>query len=116
MFNIVKQLPDNGGELFLGANCEWSGNRKDAMSYASLDSAVSVTEQLHNQSGVIAVRPMNVKTHILIGTHSDDTMAVLCHWHHPPTEAEVAEMIDTALDEGYVFYYVAEAGAPVKLP
>lgn len=41
---------------------------------------------------------VDYKTHVLIGVRADDTMAVLCHWHHLPKQAEVAEMTKTARD------------------
>lgn len=48
-------------------------------------------------------RPVDYKTHILIGVRADGVMTVICDWAHVPTQAEVQEEIDGARD-GYVAY------------
>lgn len=48
-------------------------------------------------------RPIDYKTHILIGVRANGVMTVICDWPHVPTQAEVQEEIDGARD-GYVTF------------
>lgn len=42
--------------------------------------------------------PTDVPAFSLISLYRDDTMRVICHWHHQPTEDEIGDMI-RSLDE-----------------
>ncbi len=48
-------------------------------------------------------RPMDYKTHILIGVRANGTMSVICHWPNVPRQAEVEQKIE-ATREPYVSF------------
>jgi hypothetical protein len=48
-------------------------------------------------------RPVDYKTHILLGVRADGTMTVIRDWPHVPTQREVQEQIDAARN-GYVAF------------
>lgn len=35
----------------------------------------------------------------LLSLYHDDTMRVICHWHHMPTESEIADMIRSLTEQ-----------------
>jgi hypothetical protein len=48
-------------------------------------------------------RPVDYKTHILIGVRANGVMTVICDWPHVPTQADVQEEMEGARD-GYVAF------------
>jgi hypothetical protein len=48
-------------------------------------------------------RPIDYKTHILVGVRADGAMTVIGDWPHVPRQAEVQRQIDAARN-GYVCF------------
>jgi hypothetical protein len=41
-----------------------------------------------------------MNTWILVLVYDDDTMTVICHWHHMPSLEEIREMKETCPEKG----------------
>ena len=41
-------------------------------------------------------RPIDYRTHVLVGVHADGVMTIIEDWTHVPTQADVQEAIDGA--------------------
>jgi hypothetical protein len=46
------------------------------------------------RGGSNGVRPIDYKTHILIGVRANGLMSVICHWPYVPRQAEVEQKIE----------------------
>ena len=50
------------------------------------------------RGGASDIRPIDYKTHILIGIRANGMMSVICHWPHVPRQAEVQQKIEATRD------------------
>jgi hypothetical protein len=50
------------------------------------------------RGGTNGIRPIDYKTHILIGVRANGMMSVICHWPYVPRQAEVEQKIEAARD------------------